>query len=203
MKINKHVTRAFVLADPHLGHAGVCHFTRNNGLKLRPWTDPDKMTEDMIEYWNDTVTVNDKTYVLGDTVINRRFLKCLGRLKGEKVLVKGNHDIFRMQEYAAFFKDIRAYHIINNYVLSHIPIHPGSKGRFRGNIHGHLHYQSVMSMTEPKEIDPWYLCVSVEHTNYRPILLDEAFRRIEAQQSGVRIDYAASSHSFDDIHNHP
>ena len=32
----------FLVSDTHFGHAGVCRFTRNDGVtKLRPWTDPD------------------------------------------------------------------------------------------------------------------------------------------------------------------
>jgi calcineurin-like phosphoesterase family protein len=40
----------FLVADTHFGHTGVCQFTRNDGVtKLRPWTDPNEMDEDMIK----------------------------------------------------------------------------------------------------------------------------------------------------------
>ena len=63
----------FLVSDTHFGHAGVCHFIRNDGVtKLRPWTDPDEMDEEMVKRWNETVRPNDKVYHLGDVVINRK-----------------------------------------------------------------------------------------------------------------------------------
>ena len=77
----------FLVSDTHFGHAGVCHFTRNDGVtKLRPWTDPDEMDEEMVKRWNETVRPNDKVYHLGDVVINRKALKIMSRLNGDKVL---------------------------------------------------------------------------------------------------------------------
>ena len=64
------MSNSFLIADTHFGHTGVCNFLRNDGTKLRPWTDPVQMDKDMVEYWNDTVRPNDKVYHLGDVVIN-------------------------------------------------------------------------------------------------------------------------------------
>jgi len=163
----------FLVSDTHFGHAGVCKFLREDGTKLRPWDDPEEMNVEMIKRWNETVGPNDKVYHLGDVVINRRFLWVLGQLNGDKVLIKGNHDIFRLDDYTKYFRDIRGYHVMNNYILSHIPVHPDSKGRFAGNIHGHLHARKLD--------DPWYQCVCVEHTDYRPILFEEVMKRINVR----------------------
>ena len=100
----------FLVSDTHFGHTGVCRFTREDGVtKLRPWDDPDEMDEEMIRRWNDRVRPNDKVYHLGDVVINRRALKTLARLNGDKVLIRGNHDIFRDSEYREYFRELRAY----------------------------------------------------------------------------------------------
>ena len=96
------------------------------------------MDEALVANWNRVVKPHDKVYHLGDVVINRKALHILYRLNGEKVLIKGNHDIFKLEDYTPFFKDIRGYHVMNNFLLSHIPVHPNSKGRFAGNIHGHF-----------------------------------------------------------------
>ena len=166
----------FLVSDTHFGHTGVCQFLRADGVtKLRPWDAPEEMDEAMIKAWNETVRPTDKVYHLGDVVINRKALHTLHRLNGDKVLIKGNHDIFRLEEYTPFFRDIRAYHIMNNVVFSHIPIHPDSKGRFSGNIHGHLHSN--------KMDDPWYLCVCVEQTDFKPISLEDAFKRLKDQNN--------------------
>jgi calcineurin-like phosphoesterase family protein len=181
----------FLVSDTHFGHAGVCRFTRNDGVtKLRPWTDPDEMDEFMIKAWNERVKPTDKVYHLGDVVINRRALKTLARLNGDKVLIRGNHDIFRDDEYREYFRELRAYHVMNGMILSHIPIHPESLGRFGTNIHGHLHYQRVMkplaTSGRTDVIDPRYHCVCVEQTpDFAPILFEDVIKRIEAEGGSV------------------
>jgi calcineurin-like phosphoesterase family protein len=182
----------FLVSDTHFGHAGVCRFMRNDGItKLRPWDDPQEMDEEMIRRWNERVRPNDKVYHLGDVVINRRCLPTLARLNGDKVLIRGNHDIFRDDEYRQYFRELRAYHVMNGLILSHIPVHEASLGRFGCNIHGHLHANRVM---KPRgvdattgetlygdEIDPRYWCACVEQTDFAPILFEDAIKLIQEQ----------------------
>lgn len=155
----------FVTADTHFGHAGVCKFLREDGTKLRPWDDEQEMTEEMVRRWNAAVRPTDKVYHLGDVVIARKALVTLNRLNGDKVLIKGNHDIFKLSDYTKYFRDVRAYHVMDRMLFSHIPVHPESKGRFKANVHGHTHANQLA--------DPWYVCVCVEHTDYQPIALEE------------------------------
>ena len=172
----------FLTSDTHFGHLGVCKFLRGDGTKLRPWDTPEEMDEEMVKRWNETVRPNDKVYHLGDVVINRRALKTLARLNGDKVLIKGNHDIFRLEEYTEHFRDIRGYHVMNGMILSHIPMHEESLARFGTNIHGHLHYNRV---EKDGVIDPRYFCVCVEHTDFRPILFEEVIKRIKEEGGTV------------------
>jgi calcineurin-like phosphoesterase family protein len=174
----------FLVSDTHFGHAGVCRFTRDDGEKLRPWTDPNEMDEAMVKAWNETVKPTDKVYHLGDVVINRKALSILYRLNGDKVLIKGNHDIFKLEDYTQHFRDIRGYHVMNGMILSHIPVHTESKGRFKANIHGHLHSNRVMFTDEygRKKIDPFYFSVCVEQTEFRPILFEDVLKRIMEQR---------------------
>ena len=177
----------FVTSDTHFGHAGVCKFTRTDGSKLRPWTDPAEMDEAMVKAWNETVGPKDKVYHLGDVVINRKSLSIMHRLNGDKVLVKGNHDIFRLEDYTPHFRDIRAYVVMTGVgiIMSHIPLHEDSHGRFGLNIHGHLHEKRVMmrgfggKVTD--QIDVRYHCVCVEQTDFRPISLDAVLERSRAE----------------------
>ena len=182
----------FLTSDTHFGHAGVCRFTEADGItKIRPWTDPDEMDEEMIKRWNDRVRPNDKVYHLGDVVINRKSLKTLHRLNGDKVLIRGNHDIFRDDEYREYFRELRAYHVMNGMVLSHIPVHEASLGRFGTNIHGHLHTNRVKrargvdaqtgAVLYSDENDVRYHCVCVEQTDFAPILLEDVYKRITAE----------------------
>jgi calcineurin-like phosphoesterase family protein len=168
---------------------GVCRFTRNDGVtKLRPWDSPEEMDEEMVKRWNETVRPNDKVYHLGDVVINRKALSTLARLNGDKVLIRGNHDIFPDDEYRKYFRELRAYHVMNGMILSHIPIHEASLGRFGVNIHGHLHTGRVQIRGfngKPMGIDPRYHCVCVEQTDFTPILFEDVIKKIEAEGGSV------------------
>jgi calcineurin-like phosphoesterase family protein len=182
----------FLVSDTHFGHKGVCHFTRNDGVtKLRPFDTPEEMDEFMVEAWNAKVRPNDKVYHLGDVVINRKALGIMRRLNGDKVLIRGNHDIFRDDEYREHFRELRAYHVMNGMILSHIPIHPESLGRFGVNIHGHTHANRVMlsgfNGKTTDIVDVRYHCVCVEQTDFAPILFEDVIKRIEAE--GGRIGF--------------
>ncbi len=171
----------FLISDTHFGHAGVCKFLGVNGTKLRPWNNTEEMDEEMVKRWNEVVKPGDKVYHLGDIAINRRSLSILGRLNGDKVLIKGNHDIFELKDYAKHFRDIRAYNVTKEgIIMSHIPIHPDSKGRFKANIHGHLHDKRVLlENLYGTFTDPFYHNVCVEQIDYRPINLTEVLERVK------------------------
>ena len=188
----------FLVSDTHFGHVGVCRFLRNDGVtKLRPWDTPEEMDEEMVKRWNERVRPNDKVYHLGDVVINRKHLTTLARLNGDKVLIRGNHDIFKLEDFTPYFRDVRGYHVMNGMILSHIPIHEESLGRFGVNVHGHLHANRVMrhagSTAKFMErgvrswIDPRYHCVCVEHTDFAPILLEDMIKKIKDEGGTIEM----------------
>jgi calcineurin-like phosphoesterase family protein len=148
------------------------------------------MDEAMVAAWNDRVRPNDKVYHLGDVVINRRALAIMDRLNGDKVLIRGNHDIFRDEDYRKYFRELRAYHVMNGMILSHIPLHPESLGRFGVNIHGHTHANRVMlpgfNGKTTDIVDTRYHCVCVEQTpDFAPILFEDVIARITAEGGEV------------------
>ena len=182
----------FFISDTHFGHEKTCTvFKRADGSPLRPFSCAEEMDEFMIKAWNERVRPKDKVYHLGDVVINRKFLNVLGRLNGDKVLIRGNHDIFKLEDYSQYFRDIRAFDVKNGMIFSHVPVHPESLGRFGTNIHGHLHANRVMKiigvdvktgeLKYGNEIDPRYFNVSVEQIDFAPISLEEVNARILAQ----------------------
>jgi len=186
----------FLISDTHFGHEKTCTvFKRADGSPLRPFSSAEEMDEYMVKAWNDRVRPKDKVYHLGDVVINRKFLSVLGRLNGDKVLIRGNHDIFQLEDYTAYFRDIRGYDVKNGMILSHIPVHVESLARFGTNIHGHLHANRVMRMRGvdvktgevlySDEIDPRYHCVCVEHTDFAPVSLEEVYERIRNEGGTV------------------
>jgi len=159
--------KTFLIADTHFGHPAIVRFTRPDGSKLRPWDNIQEHDEALIDNWNKVVGVNDKVYHLGDVGFKNAttLLYLLSRLNGTKVLIKGNHDVLKLSQYAQAFKDVRAYHKLDKFLLAHIPIHPDSLGRWGGQVHGHTHANSLE--------DKRYLNVSCEQIGYTPIDFEE------------------------------
>lgn len=165
------MARVFLISDTHFNHRNVIAYEN------RPWPTIEEMDAAIIEKWNTIVKPEDRVYHLGDVSMNRNGLLLAARLNGRKILIKGNHDNQKLKDYLPIFDDIRATHLLNNFILSHVPIHPDQKYRFSGNIHGHLHSKSVLLPNG--SIDPWYISVSAEHTNYVPITFEEVQKRFQ------------------------
>jgi calcineurin-like phosphoesterase family protein len=123
----------------------------------------------MIEQHNKVVGVHDKIYFLGDIAMGNAtsFDTIMSRLNGEKVLIKGNHDGLNLSNYVKWFKDIRATHVLDRFLISHIPVHPDSLGRWKANLHGHTHYRDVE--ISPHHKDTRYYNLSVEKHDYSPV----------------------------------
>lgn len=170
--------RTWVYSDPHFYHRNIVNFTNYDGTKVRPWDDYEKMTEDMIEWYNELVSDGDRVYILGDVAFTPAHMRdTVSRLKGRKVLVPGNHEPPKMRKYFDLFDDVRGYVVKKGFIMSHIPIHPGSLSRWKLNIHGHLHNNRVEEVGYPGSADPRYFCACVERTNFRPILLDDILKK--------------------------
>ena len=171
----------FFISDTHFGHANMLNFLNYDGTRTRPFDSIEEVDELMIQNWNEMVKKEDKIYHLGDVAFGQSFDKVMPRLNGTKVLIKGNHDRLQIGKYVKYFKDVRGTcHVDGNYLLSHFPIHPDSKGRFVRNLHGHIHAQTVMKkeyyrvdfghfIAFNKVPDLWYRNCCVEVNNYSPI----------------------------------
>lgn len=165
----------FITSDTHFSHGNICKFLTESGEKQRPWNDYLEMDEVLVDNWNRVVGRGDKVIHLGDVTMKRKYLPILSRLNGRKTLIMGNHDIFPAQDYLKYFEDIKSYMVIDMHILSHIPVHPDSKGRFLGNIHGHTHTNRIL--TDGK-IDWYYQNICVEVNDYTPVSYDEIPKRI-------------------------
>ena len=162
------MSNIFLISDTHFGHTNILSFLKKDGTKLRHFNSVEEMDETLINNWNSVVSKEDKVYHLGDVNFCSftKLKEIFDRLNGTKVLIKGNHDDkLTLNQFSQLFKDVRAYHILDKYILSHIPIHPESLYRWKANIHGHLHNNIID--------DPRYINVSVERINYTPISFEE------------------------------
>jgi calcineurin-like phosphoesterase family protein len=178
----------FVISDHHLGHTNSWEkFKLEDGSPLRPFTSNEEMNETMIERHNTKVKEQDTVYFLGDVVINKKYLELVKRMNGRKILVRGNHDIFKDEEYREVgFEQLHGVRVfVDKFILSHIPLHPDCvTERFRVNVHGHLHANQVMSWQVIDEDivykpDPRYFCACVEQTDFTPLHFDEVEQRIQ------------------------
>ena len=165
----------FFTADMHFGHENMISFVDYNGQKIRPFNTCQECDELMIENWNSMVRPQDKIYVLGDVCFNKNLGdKIMPRLNGKKCLIRGNHDNFKLSWYSLWFYDVRGCHNLENYLLTHIPVHLDSKARFKMNIHGHLHRNIVYkNENEIKVPDVWYRNVCMDYNNYKPVSFEQ------------------------------
>jgi calcineurin-like phosphoesterase family protein len=164
----------FFVSDTHFGHKAVLQFES----KARPFDTIEQHDEQIITNWNSVVTKRDVVIHLGDVIFSgsANFKNILGRLNGIKRLVAGNHDTKRIHQLAPYFTSICGVMSFEKYSLTHIPIHTSQFYRFKGNIHGHLHSDTVKRFLWFD--DPRYINVSLEQINLTPISWDNLKLRI-------------------------
>lgn len=139
------------------------------------------MTEEMIEWYNELVSPEDRVYILGDVAFSPSSMRSVvSRLAGRKCLIPGNHEPPKMRKYFDLFDDVRGYVQRQGFIMSHIPLHPHCMGRWKVNIHGHLHNNLVNEREWSFSKEDWnetpdkrYYNACVERHNFRPKLLDE------------------------------
>lgn len=155
--------KTFVIADLHFGHKNMAI---HRGFKSL--IDHD---EHIINSWNSVVLKKDTVWILGDVSMEKssEYHK-LSRLNGYKKVVLGNHDMCKTSHNFEILKFVNAIcgavtNKSKGYVMTHIPIHESELERFRLNIHGHVHRNSIP--------DDRYVNVSCENVNYTPILLQD------------------------------
>lgn len=181
----------FLVSDPHFGQASMLGFKKADGSLLRPFASLEEMDETMVTNWNSVVRPQDKIYVLGDVVMRKPQLSILTRLNGHKRLVRGNHDIFETKEYMKYFEDIYGVRVLDDMILSHIPLHPDSiTKRYKINVHGHTH--SGIVKDKDGNPDGRYFCVCVEQINFTPISLEDLRLKIKEHQEKYPPIYAYS-----------
>ena len=150
------MNRVYVVADTHFSHRKVTEF--------RPFATVEEHDRVLVEQWNATVRKDDTVWHLGDVYLGGRDKHIiLAALNGIKRLVLGNHDVYPRELYAQYFPKIFGAAEVGRRIMTHIPVHPNQLERYEMNVHGHMHSNKID--------DPRYWCVSVEQTNYRPVLL--------------------------------
>ena len=159
------------------------------GERIRPWARNNfEGDQILIEKWNSVVGEKDKIYHLGDVSIPRKGLKVLEQLKGRKILVRGNHDPWKLPDLTKYFENILGSMKLDKYILTHYPIHHDSIPQWCvANLHGHTHSKRMLK--PDLRIDERYLNLSVEQLpNVTPISFDtirDGWKGISKDEYGV------------------
>jgi calcineurin-like phosphoesterase family protein len=130
------------IADTHFCHENIIRHDN------RPFLCADEMDKVLIKNWNSVVKNEDTTYILGDFCWKKEdsWIHVLQQLNGNKVLIKGNHDLKSMsQKLKQMFSDIKDYKEITDgqkhVIMCHYPILL-YKGSYNENCYmlcGHVH----------------------------------------------------------------
>lgn len=170
----------WVISDLHFGHKNILKYSG----ALRGGTTSEEHDEWIISQWNSVVKKCDLVYVLGDAAFNLEHYKKFKRMKGQKMLARGNHDVNNVRHLTEYFADvfgIMSYR--GTFWLSHAPIHPAElRGRF--NIHGHVHQNSILG--PDGQPDRRYINACVEMSYGVPQSLDALFERYKDEVKANR-----------------
>jgi calcineurin-like phosphoesterase family protein len=165
------MSETWFTSDTHFGHRNILVYES----KHRPFATIEEMNEALVERWNSVVNPDDVVYHLGDFCLNKSSIAIASRLHGKKILILGNHDTFRAEDYLQYFD--RLFGVIfwkRKIVLSHMPLLPDGE-RWSLNVHGHLHSERLPDTPENLR----YFNVSVEQNHLTPFHADQLFARLE------------------------
>lgn len=136
------MSRNLYIADTHFGHGNILRFDN------RPFSTVDEMESELVNRWAMAVEPKDTVYILGDFCWGKEdeWLRILSQLKGNKVLIRGNHDLKNMSSRLRnHFQDVKDYKEITDegrhVILSHYPmlLYKGSYNPDCYMLCGHVH----------------------------------------------------------------
>lgn len=101
----------YFTSDHHFGHHNIIGFCE------RPFADVDEMNDQMVEIYNSVIDDDDEVWFVGDLAMGvlRDTVPLAARLKGQKVLVPGNHDGCHPM-HKKWKRDLGLYHEAGFYV---------------------------------------------------------------------------------------
>lgn len=140
--------------------------------------------DELINNQMSMVKSNDIYIMLGDMVhrdtyesdVESKLKTIIGKLKGTKVLVLGNHDIFDKQYYLnAGFDYVNEGFLWDKFAVTHVPLHHSAYQGAEYNIHGHTHGWNGERRVPFKN----HVCVYSGMYDNKPITLSDLMLRFE------------------------
>lgn len=168
--------KTWFISDTHFGHANIIK------LANRPFANVTEMDETIIARWNEVVSDGDIVYHLGDFSWGSHrptLLRYFERLKGEKHLIRGNHDHSACASLPwASCRDMLGLTADNGFwILCHYPLREWP-GFFRGAFHLYGHVHGTL-LPYGRSLD-----MSVECHDYRPVALETLKERLKTIKPG-------------------
>lgn len=171
----------YLISDLHFGHENILDYEdRKSKMNITTIQEHD---EKLIENWNSIVKDKDLVFILGDISFTNALKtnELLSRLKGDKVLIIGNHD-YQLLNNKDFNKDL--FLEIADYkeicykkqiiCLMHYPIYSFKNMYMKSkpwlHFYGHVH-----SKYRNKLIHSYN--VGVDVNNYKPVRIESAINR--------------------------
>ena len=178
------MSKIFLTSDTHFGH------DREFIWKARGFNSVEEMNETIVQKWNDTISVEDDVYILGDVILgdpgNIEYVK---RLNGKLHIVLGNHDTSKREEMYRNLPNvvevaevgIRLKYKKHHFVLTHYPMMTGnlekeSLKQMSLNLYGHTHQASNFYNDMP-----FMYHVGVDSHDCYPALLDDIIEEMYAK----------------------
>ena len=97
------MNNVYVISDLHFGHSNIIKFAG----KYRHGENPEENMQSIIDMWNAVIRKRDKVFVLGDVCFKEDLLPKLHLLKGNKILVRGNHDdCMKTEQWLEYFDSV-------------------------------------------------------------------------------------------------
>lgn len=183
--------KTWLISDTHFGHKNIVKYCER----------PENHNELMVANWQKLVAPEDRIIHLGDVFMgkeSKEFASAIfPALPGEKSLILGNHD----HETKKFYEGL-GFYVCEHYkvwvphdyakmgsvVMTHYPLcrdYP----TWKVNIHGHIHNQGYAPGTPRKRR---YVNVSVEVTDYAPVLLEDVLEGRAGQERWAAHDWSFS-----------
>lgn len=176
----------YFTADLHLGHANIIKFAN------RPFGSIKEMDDEIMRRWNATVKDDDTVYLLGDVTFSRdprTWDYYFNGLKGNIVLIRGNHDTQAQVRHPRWARYHDIYTLVIDdtgkfphvAVLCHYPMEVWDRMHF-GSWHLHGHTHGTLTATPPGSVSDKRLDVGVDAHDFTPVSLDRVRELMDARE---------------------
>lgn len=168
------MSRVYVTSDWHIGHKGIAS-------RFRTQFGSDAHHDyQIVEDAGRILKKRDVILMIGDMAFTREGLAAIKGLPGRKILIRGNHDIFQLEDYVEVFDDIHGAYRYKGAFFTHIPIHPMEL--YRGfNIHGHCHRGGPAEVQQGEKWWSYYNAI-LEYNDYQIVPIEHVYDVLRAAE---------------------